>query len=335
MGVPWQQAMKEIEQGNWKPLYLVVGEEPFQMREFLKGLKGHFVKDVEKDFTRYESFDGESTSDSDLLTSLEQLPGLFDTGDGTRLICCSHFERLSASMPKLEAYLRSPLASTCFVMCAAKVDRRKTWVKLVEERGQSIEVNEPYERDWPRWHTYLSRKLNKSIDLDAWNRVIESTGRSLSLVWAELEKLATFVGERDLIQREDVDRLVTGGTGADVFAFVEGVVQRRQLQSFRLYERLLKEGESDVKLLALLVRQFRMIEQCARLMALGKTDPKQIAPEIGSHPFFVHKVIAQTRLHDAKSFARVFPLLSECDYGVKVGAGNLFENFLVPYFSKG
>jgi DNA polymerase-3 subunit delta len=332
MQISWQQAMREIEGGIWNPLYLVSGEEPFQRRELLERLKAHFVRDPERDFTRYESFDAENATDSDLLAALEQLPGLFDDAEGTRLVCCSHFERLSSSMQRLEAYLRSPLSSTCFVMLASKIDRRKAWVKIVEERGAVIEVNEPYDRDWPKWQSYFARKLKKTIELTAWNRLIDSVGRSLSLVWAELEKLATYVGARDVIQLSDVENLVLGSAAADVFAFVEQVVQRRALESFSLYERLQKEGESDVKLLSLLVRQFRMIENCARLIAAGKSDPKQLAPEIGSHPFFVPKIIAQTKLHNSDSFARVYPLLAGCDYELKTGTGGLFRHFLLPYF---
>jgi DNA polymerase III subunit delta len=333
MQITWQQAIRELEQGTLRPLYLVVGEEPFQRRELLGRLKALFVRDPEKDFTRYESFDGESSNDSDLLASLEQLPGLFDDGVSSRLVCCSRFERFNSSMSRLESYLRNPVPSNCFVMLMAKIDRRKAWVKAIEERGALVEVNEPYDRDWPKWHSYCSLKLKKTIEPDAWLRLVESTGRSLSLVWAELEKLSTYVGERDAIQLSDIENLVLGGSGGDAFAFVEEVVQRRMLQSFRLYEQLQKDGESDVKLNSLLLRQFRMIEHCARILASGKTDPKQIAPEIGSHPFFVSKVIAQTRVHDAKSIARIFPLLAECDYELKRGSGNLFQHFLVPYFS--
>jgi DNA polymerase III subunit delta len=94
---------------------------------------------------------------------------------------------------------------------------------------------------------------------------------------------------------------------------------------------LLHDGENEIKILSILVRQFRMVDQCLRLLDSGITEPKAIAPKIGSHPFFVSKIIQQTKGHTAKSLGRALDLLSECDYRMKRGEGNLFDGFLLPY----
>jgi DNA polymerase III delta subunit len=71
-----------------------------------------------------------------------------------------------------------------------------------------------------------------------------------------------------------------------------------------------------------------MVEQCLRLMSKGITDPKVIAPKIGAHPFFVSKVIQQTKGHTLKSLGKSLSQLADCDYRMKRGDGDLFSTFL-------
>lgn len=329
-----QQVFKDLEANTWKPFYLIHGEEPFQMGEVLQKLKKFFIQDETGGTFNYEVFDGEGLDSSALLASLEMLPGLFG-GDSLRLVVCQRFEKATASASEiLESYFKNPLETTCFVLTATKVDKRKSWYKQVEKQGAVIEVSEPYDREWPKWHGYFEKKIGKKIEADAWEMLLESSGRMLSVLWMEVQKAATFVGEMDSIRGKEMSQLISSGGLSDIFAFAEDVVCRRQLDAVSKYQNLLLSGENEIKLLSILVRQFRMVDQCLGLMKKGITDSKTIAPQIGAHPFFVSKIISQTKFHSPKSLGHALDLLSECDFRMKTGEGSLFENFLVPYLHR-
>ena len=327
------QLFKDLEAGKWKPFYLVLGEEPFQAEEIGARLKAFFVRGEMSDSFNYESWDGEHLDVGRLIASLDTLPSLFDAPDSLRLVSCSRFEKVPGSaLGTLETYFANPSPSTAFLIFANKVDKRKTWYRHVETKGYVIEINEPRDREWPRWQGALERRLDKKIESEAWEIVVENSGHVLSVVWTELQKIATYVGERSTITRKDVVAFSVAASGGDVFQFVDEVVCRRAYPSMKKFDELVRGGEAEIKLLSLLVRQFRLIDQYLKLGKRGVSDPKQIASEIGMPPFLVSKVRGQSQYHSSEELEGILAQLAECDFLMKTGEGSLFEHFFVPYF---
>lgn len=328
-----QAVFRELENGKWYPFYLVVGDEPFQTGEILARLKAHFVKGEDSAFS-YESFDAEGVDAAALLASLETLPGLFDGPDSLRLVVCRRFDKATvATLETLEPYFKNPSASTCFVISAAKADKRKAWYKAVEEKGAVLEVAEPYEREWSKWQGYFEKKLDKRIAPQAWAMLLDGAGRSLSLLWGDLQRAAAYVGEKRSIDEEDARAFLAPAGAADVFAFAEDVVALRAWPAMEKFHALTRHGESEIKLLSILLRQFRQLGTMVALGQAGVHDSKTIAAQVGVPPFVVAKLQPYARRH-ATTLGRTMHLLADCDYRLKVGEGSLLEHFLVPYFSK-
>jgi len=329
-GISAGQIFRELDEGNWKPFYLVVGEEPFQAGEIQDRVRAFFAGAD----SPVETFEGDSLDGAALLASLQELPGLFADEGKPKLIFCSRMDKASSSaMEILENYFQDPNPTTCLLMTAAKADRRKAWVKTVENKGYLVEVAEPYDRDWPKWQGYFAKKLGKKIAAEAWDLLVESSGRSLSVLWAEAQKASLYIGKRSEITREDMAQLASFGGDTDVFAFAEEVLCRRAATSIYKFHRLLQSGENEVKLLSILLRQFRMVDHCTRLNRQGITDSRSLASQLGTHPFFVPQILGQAKHHSPESLDKAFHLLADADFRLKTGGGHLFETFLVPYFS--
>jgi len=328
------QIFKELDSNQTRPFYLIVGEEPFQISEITHRIKSHFVKNDESAPFVFESFDGESLDATQLLSSLEMLPGLFDEPGTIRLVRCDRFEKVSASaLEILKPYFDNPAESTVFVMTASKMDKRKAWVKAVQEKGIIVEVSEPYDRDWPKWQSYFEKKCGKKIESPAWEHLVEVSGKTLSFVWQEVQKAAVYVGEKNVITQKDIEELLSSSLRADIFQFSEDVIAKRKFEAMRGFEALQLQGESEVKILAILVRQFRMVERCQKLMKEGIRDPKVLGPQIGTHPFFVGKIQELAKSRSAGELERAMDLLATTDYELKTGQSRLFEGFITNYFS--
>jgi|GEM_PF-1365764 len=333
MQVTAQQVFKELESGVSRLLYLILGDEPFQAQEIEARIKKNLLRDETDDFT-FEVWDAEHLDAAALLTSLQTLPGLFALeATSPKVVVCRRFEKASsAETAILEDYFRSPSETSCLVLFCAKADKRKAWFKLVDEKGYIIEVAEPHAREWPKWQAYLEKKIEKQIQADAWEMLVELSNRKLSMLWSELQKMATFVGDSGKITRRDLLLAGVSNSEVDIFELVEDVVSRRAFLALRKYHALVQNGESDIKILSLLVRQFRLIQQCLQLTKQGVSDPKIIGAQVGTNPYFVPKILQQAKKHTLSTLPKVFHQLSECDFLLKTGDGGLFEHFLVPYF---
>ncbi|MEZ4749794.1 MAG: hypothetical protein R3B54_03960 [Bdellovibrionota bacterium] len=156
MAVTASKIFKDLSQGKWAPLNLIVGEEPFQTREIIDRFKSHLLKDGTEAEFNLESFDGVSSSYGQLLESLQQMPGLFAEESGTRLVVCRDLDKLGeAALEKMEDYFATPSESTCFVATASKVKKKSSWYTTWSKVGNVVEVHEPFERDWARWKSFL------------------------------------------------------------------------------------------------------------------------------------------------------------------------------------
>ncbi|MBI4403034.1 MAG: DNA polymerase III subunit delta [Deltaproteobacteria bacterium] len=329
-----QQVFRELESGKFRPFYLVVGEEPFQSGEIRERFIKYFAGDRAAAVFNTESFDGETLECPALLDALQTLPGLFDGDSPGRLVVCSQFEKVSASdQQRLQAYFDEPCLSTCFLIFARTVDKRKAWYKKVEETGAVIQVAEPYDREWPKWHSYFEKKSGKKIEPVAWDWIVLHANRTLSIAWSEVQKCATFVGNQDGIELRHIQEVVSGTLAADVFCFVDEVVNKKPRLAMRTFHRLVRDGESEIKLLSLIVRQFRLVERYLGLKKRGMSDPKVIAGELHIAPYFVGKIGAQASLYSLTSVRKIIQQLGEVDFRIKTGGGSLFDCFLVPYFS--
>ena len=118
-----------------------------------------------------------------------------------------------------------------------------------------------------------------------------------------------------------------------VFDFVDDVVSNRPYPAMQKYLLLIKDGENEIKLLSLLLRQFRLIETCMENLEQGISDSKILGSRLGVHPFFVNNIIRQSRRHSDQSLNGAIQRLAHCDHQMKTGDSSLFDAFLIPYFS--
>ncbi len=332
--VSLSQAIRDLESGRGTPVYLVIGEEPFQATEFSEKVRAHFLKNAESDGGfNYDVFDAEHVAPADLLASLDTLPSLFDSPSSNRLVVCRRWEKASAVLlERMEAYFQNPAPQTCFLVLAEKVDKRKAWFKAAEKNASILEVNNPYDRDWPKWKPFFEKRCGKSIEPAAWEALVEVANRTLALVATECDKAALYVGEAPGIRLQDVREVSGISVSDDIFQLSEDVVARRSLSALLKLQRLQQAGESEIKILSIFLRHFRQVATCLKLMESGVRDPKVMGPQIGVPPFFVPKIQDLSRGYDAQSLNTVMRRLAACDYRLKTGEGSLWSDFLLPHF---
>ena len=152
-------------------------------------------------------------------------------------------------------------------------------------------------------------------------------------MWQEILKASVYVGERPTITQQDVSDLLSQSCRADIFQFAEDVIAKRKFEAMKGFEALSLEGESEIKILAILVRQFRLVNHCQRLMKEGIQDTKILGPKLGTHPFFVGKLQKLAKSRSEKDLHQALSWLAETDYGLKTGQTRLFEGFLTKYLS--
>ena len=90
----------------------------------------------------------------------------------------------------------------------------------VEENAQLKKIEQMSEKELKHWIKNTLNNNYKDIKQDALELFIELTGVNYNIVSQELEKLILFIGERPIINKEDID-LINRSLEQNVFLLTE------------------------------------------------------------------------------------------------------------------
>ncbi len=176
----------------------------------------------------------------------------------------------------------------------------------------------PDARNLPGWIQSYARTRNIAIDGRAVQTLADFIGPNLRQLHNELEKLATYVGNRH-ITAEDVKLLVSDASEALIWDLTDALSQRngrRAMQS--LYE--LRKGEANAfYLLSMIARQYRIMLKVKSGMRRGGGNEYDLAKLIGEKPYSVKKAMTLANNYSLSELIDIMDRLLEADYGMKTG----------------
>jgi DNA polymerase-3 subunit delta len=187
-----------------------------------------------------------------------------------------------------------------------------------EKTGYAKRFDPPGGKALPRWIEKRVRKHGGEIEPQAAHQLAAVVGADLRLLDQEIVKLVTYTDAERAITREDVDALVPYAQAAVVFDLVDALGRRDGRIASQTLHRLLDMGEHPLGLLAMIVRQFRLLIQVQELKAEGAT-PRDIAQKLGIHPFPAGKLYNQATYFTAAQLETVYRHLLDTDVAIKTG----------------
>ena len=319
-----RQAMVSTRNGRPLPVCVCYGQERFLVQEFIQFVIEHTIEPEYRDLAliRYQLRD---TPLAEVLDDAETAPflsprKLIVAEDAFFLTGAKDKGKAEHDVERLQRYLHSPADYTIliFTVEADKLDERKKVVKTLKAADALIPF-QPMEPDAVlKWIRTRAGKRGVSIGDEAAGLMLFNTGAHLQQIAAELDKCCTYAGEGGEITPDAVKQLVPRTVEQNVFVLIDHIVRQRHDQAVSLFFELLGQREEPVKILALLVRQFRLVLQAKWLGGQG-ANRQQLAAQLGVHPYAAQLAYEQSRHYDERQLARILEQLAELDYRMKTG----------------
>jgi len=168
------------------------------------------------------------------------------------------------------------------------------------------------------WIETRARARGGQITRDGTYELINTVGDNLRLLDQELQKLVTYTAGERAISREDVRLLVPEAAEADIFQMVDALGQGNGRRAIALLHHLLDDGAAPLYLLAMIVRQYRLLLQVKELIGQGLRLPA-IASELKQRDFVVEKMTGQARRYSLPQLEAIYERLLETDLAIKTG----------------
>lgn len=313
---------KKIKKKQFAPLYLLYGTETYFINETMQLLMSEALEEEDREFN-VVTYDLEESYVEEALEDARTLPFF---GERKIIIMKSPFfltaqkEKLEQNIKALEEYIAepSPFAIVVFIAPYEKLDERKKITKLLKKTAEVVEANAMQVQDVQKWIVGRAEEDHVDIEDRATKLLLELTGGNITTLAKEMDKLMLYVGIGGEITESLVTELVPKSVEQNVFVLTEKVVKRDIAGAMHILDSLFTQQEEPIKLLALLVSQFRLLYQVKELQQRGYGQ-NQIASHIGVHPYRVKLAMNQTNAFSFEALKKVIHELAEADYNMKTG----------------
>jgi len=255
------------------PALLLLGEETFLRDSCRSALIDAYVNEAARTWavSRYSAQRGELQSALDQAQTLPMLSPqqVIFLEEGEAIEEFSEKKR-DAAVKQLESYLQDPASFTIFVIEAAHLDQRMRLGKLLADRTLTVEVGLGDNQDQRHSAAVLlaknlAREQRITFEPGAAEDLAESVAADLQRLKTEIEKLATYAGERKSIGREDVALMVISEKAATVWELADFLAARKPKLALEFLERLLREGEEPLQILGALSWMYRKLIEASEM----------------------------------------------------------------------
>ncbi|WP_239617450.1 DNA polymerase III subunit delta [Cohnella mopanensis] len=319
-----KQAFRSIKQGNLSPVYVCFGTETYIMNEFVERLLEHHVQPEHREMAIIRFDTGETSIDS-ILEEAETLPFLVPSKiilvrDSVLFASGKESSRIEHRPESLLAYMSRPSETTVLVFMVHhdKLDERKKLVKTAKANDSVISFSPLQPEELLQWVLKRASNQGRTMESQAAEELLRRVGTDMHALSAETDKLCLHAGSGGSVTLESVRSLVPMATEQNVFKLTEELAALRTAEAIKLYYDLLKQREEPIKLMALLVRQFRNMLYVKELGSQGYS-PQQMASQLGLHPYAVKITGEQARKFSQERLAFLLSELADLDYAMKTG----------------
>lgn len=311
---------EDIANGQFKNIYLLYGEEDYLKLQYKNKLLAALV--TEGDNMNFSKYSDSGINELEIIDQAETMP--FFAEHRVILIENSGFGK---KMPeKLGEYLGTIPEFTIFIFVEPTADKRGKLYKAAKAASRDIEINMPNESDLAKWVGGMIKSAGKQMKREAWSQFLMMTHDSMDNMATELEKLITYVGDRDQITLDDVNAICVARVETKIFDMINAISAKDLRKTLDLYQDMLAAKEPAMRILYMIVRQFRQMKVIKQLYA-GGDNVSAIARKVGSPDFAVKRTL---QLASNFSDQEINALLNDsADFEKSVKTGQLDEKLAV------
>ena len=307
-----QTINEDIKNGTFRRVYLLYGDEDYLKLQYKNKLLRALV--TEGDTMNFSRFEGKEAQVPALIDLAETMPFFAEH----RLILVEDSGFFKNAAPQLAEYLPDMPETTCMIFIEKEVDKRSKTYKSLKDIGRMVEFKTPDEKMLTRWVLTVLQKNGKKLTQPTMQLFLEKAGNSMGNIDRELEKLICYVGDREIIQMDDVEEICTGQTENRIFDMIHMMAEKRQKEALELYYDLLALKEPPMRILFLLVRQFNILLQVKTMVAAGM-EQNQIADRAGLRSFTIRRYRSEAGHFSVQKLKEALRDCARAEEDVKTG----------------
>ncbi|EIQ82251.1 DNA polymerase III delta subunit [Streptococcus canis] len=223
-----------------------------------------------------------------------------------------------------EAYLEKPLESTRLIIFApGKLDSKRRLVKLLKRDALVLEANPLKEAELRTYFQKYSHQLGLGFESGAFEQLLLKSNDDFSQIMKNMAFLKAYKKTGN-ISLADIEQAIPKSLQDNIFDLTRLVLEGKVDAARDLIHDLRLSGEDDIKLIAIMLGQFRLFLQLAILARDGKNEQQlviSLSDILGRrvNPYQVKYALKDSRTLSLAFLTEAVKTLLETDYQIKTG----------------
>jgi len=327
--------INDIKAGNLKPIYFLMGEEPYYIDRITEYLENNLLTEDEKGFNQMVLY-GRDTTIEDIVSNAKRYPMMADR----QVVIVKEAQDLSKTIDKLESYAVNPQMTTVLVIAYKykTLDKRKKLVKVIDKHGLLYESKKLYENQVGDWIKRVLKGRGYDIEPKAMAMLVEFLGNDLSRIANELTKLEIILPKGSTITPHHIEENIGFSKDFNVFEFRKAIGERNQLKAYQIAA-YFAQNQKENPLVMTTGLVFSFFSNLLQYHGLKDKSPSNVAKVLKVSPFFLKDYDVALRHYPMKKVSAIVGSLRTIDVKSKgVGAnalapGDLLKEMLVTIFN--
>jgi DNA polymerase-3 subunit delta len=318
--------VKDIKAGNIKPIYFLMGEEPYYIDKLSDYIEQNVLTEDEKGFNQTVLY-GRDVSIEDIVSTAKRYPMMSER----QVVIVKEAQDLSRTIDKLESYVANPMPSTVLVLCYKykTLDKRKKMTKMLDKIGVVYESKKLYENQVGEWIKRVLSGKSFSIEPKANAMLVEFLGTNLSKINNELEKLQIILPKGSTITPHHIEENIGFSKDFNVFELRKAIGDRNQLKAYTIADNF-AQNPKDNPIVMTTSLVFSFFVQLLKYHGLKDKNPKNVAAALGVNPFFLKDYDVALKNYPMRKVSQIVGSLRDVDVKSKgVGANALPQSDLL------
>lgn len=295
--------LEQLLSGARAPIYVLHGEEESLSRQYAQWLRARALAGAIEDFNLDRWSANEGGFDVARVVAAARTPPMMAD---RRVVWVQGAEALNL-LPReriedLLAYVARPEPETLLILEGSKsLDKNRSLWKALSQKGAPVELIESEAlkgEDLARWARGAAAGMGLKIEDEALALLQESSQDDLDTLRDALQKLKTYLGEREVVVADDVRSLLPeAGLQAKIWDIADLVMARDQGRALEVTQALLSAAPSEseraglcIAIHVLLVKRVQSTLVARVFKELDRSD-KDLAAFVGMHPYGAKKLM--------------------------------------------
>lgn len=313
----FEEILSNLQKKIYHPIYFLMGEETYFIDKISDYISDNVLTDAEKGFNQTILY-GKDVEPHTIIANARRFPMM----SNYQVIIIREAQNIK-KIEELEPYVKNPLNSTILVINYKykTLDKRKTFPKLIDQKGILFEAKKIYDNQLPAWIIAYLKNHNYSIMPQAAAMLSEYLGTDLGKVVNELDKLIITVPAGNQITPDHIEKNIGISKEFNVYELQNALGERDLLKANRIIN-YFGANPSSNPVPVVITSLFSYFSKILNYHFLEDKSQNNVASVLQVHPFFVKTYVAAAKNYNIKKLVEIISILREFDMKSK-GWGNV------------